>query len=380
MDMTDLSFDKSAKIERIEWARMPGKRPRPAGKNARLEAHGVNVAPPVARITAGGVSGFGWSVVSPEHARQLIGKSMSELFEPLPVVKREARAIEIPLLDWLGQATKKPVYEIVGNVAAPFSVPCYDTSLYFDDLHIDDHKAAAEFMAAEAAEGLARGHRAFKIKIGRGALHMPLKKGMARDAAIVHAVRKQAGPDATLLVDANNGFNYNLTLQFLQDTSDANLFFIEEPFHEDGELYRRLQEWLDKQGMKTLIADGEGDYSRHLLDWALRGHVDVLQYDIFQPGFSYWLELAPTLHGHGIKAAPHHYGNMIGNHVSAHLGAAVDDFLFAEWDEAQAEGIDTSGWTIKDGRAHVPTRPGFGLGLEDKHFARRVRDEGFTVS
>jgi L-alanine-DL-glutamate epimerase-like enolase superfamily enzyme len=378
--MADIEFDRAAKIERIEWARIPGKRPRPAGKNARLEAHGVNVNPPIARIVAGGASGFGWSVVSPEHAQKLIGRTIGEMFDPLPVVKREFRAIEIPLLDWLGRATKKPVYEIVGNVPAPLAVPCYDTSLYFDDLHIDDHKAAADFMAAEAAEGLARGHRAFKIKVGRGALHMPLAEGMTRDAAIVHAVRNQAGPDASLLVDANNGFNFNLTTQFLTETADAKLLFIEEPFHEDGELYRRLREWLNKKEMKTLIADGEGDYSRHLLDWALSDRVDVLQYDIFQPGFSHWLELAPTLHGHGIKAAPHHYGNMVGNHVSCHLAAALDGFLFAEWDEAQAAGIDTTAWAIKDGKVLVPDRPGFGLEFDEKAYAKRVAEEGFAVS
>src|SRR5687768_10287025 len=176
--MADIEFDRAAKIERIEWARIPGKRPRPAGKNARLEAHGANVSPPIARIVAGGVSGFGWSVVSPEHAQKLIGRAIGEMFEPLPVVKREFRPIEIPLLDWLGRASKKPVYEIVGNVPAPFSVPVYDTSLYFDDLHIAEHREAADFMAKEAAEGLARGHRAFKIKVGRGALHMPLAEGM----------------------------------------------------------------------------------------------------------------------------------------------------------------------------------------------------------
>ena len=183
-----------------------------------------------------------------------------------------------------------------------------------------------------------------------------------------------------LLVDANNGFNMNLTKQFLEDTAGAKLFFIEEPFHEDGELYRRLHEWIAQKDMKTLIADGEGDYSRHLLEWALQDRVDVLQYDIFNPGFSHWLELAPTLHGHGIKAAPHHYGNLVGNHVSCHLAAALDGFLFAEWDEAKADGLDASAWSIKDGKALVPDRAGFGLDLDEPFYAKRVKEEGFVVS
>ena len=57
--------------------------------------------------------------------------------------------------------------------------------LYFDDLHLESTGAAAECIAGEAREGYARGHRAFKIKVGRGARHMPLETGTERDIAVV---------------------------------------------------------------------------------------------------------------------------------------------------------------------------------------------------
>ena len=57
-----------------------------------------------------------------------------------------------------------------------FRAPCYDTSLYIDDLHLEDDGEAATLIASEAMEGAGRGHTAFKIKVGRGAMHMPLKK------------------------------------------------------------------------------------------------------------------------------------------------------------------------------------------------------------
>ncbi len=373
--MAELNFDRAAKIERIEWVRLTARRPRPAGKNARLGAHGINVSVPVARLTAGGVNGYGWSVVSREDAKKLIGKTVGELFtDKLPIVRREFRPIEIPLLDWLGRATKRPVYAIVNpDVKAPFAVPCYDTSLYFDDLHLADHAGGAEFMAKEAAEGVAKGHKAFKIKIGRGGMHMPVMEGMARDMAIVNAIRKEVGPEATLLVDANNGYNLNLAKQFLEGTEESKLHFIEEAFHEDGELYRHLSEWIAKRDMKTLIADGEGDYSQHLLGWAKRGWVDVLQYDIFIPGFSFWLELVPELHAQGIGAAPHHYGTMLGNFVGPHLAAGVPSWQFAEYDEAKADGIDTSAYRIDAGRVMVPENPGFGVEFDERLFLERVR-------
>ncbi|HEV2294690.1 MAG TPA: enolase C-terminal domain-like protein [Tepidisphaeraceae bacterium] len=382
MAAAELDFDRGATIVRIDWVRLTARRPRAAGKNARLPEHGIDVSVPVARLTAGGVSGYGFSVVSEEHGKSLIGKTVGELFaQTLPIVRREFRPIEIPLLDWLGRATKRPVYQIVNpEVKAPFAVPCYDTSLYFDDLHLPDHDAAGALMAKEAAEGVAKGHRAFKVKIGRGAMHMPLMDGMARDIAVVNAIRKEIGPEAKLLVDANNGYNLNLTKMFLEGTESSKLHFIEEPFHEDGELYRHLSEWMAKREMRTLIADGEGDYSQRLLDWAKRGWVDVLQYDIFIPGFSFWLELVPQLHAQGIGAAPHHYGTMLGNYVAPHLAAGVPTWQFAEYDEAKADGIDTSGYRIDAGRIVVPEKPGFGLEFDERFFLDRVQASGWATS
>ena len=74
-------------------------------------------------------------------------------------------------------------------------------------------------IAAEAQEGYAWGHRAFKIKVGRGARHMELTAGLQRDIAVVHAVRAAVGENATLMMDANNGYNLNLAKQLLRATA-----------------------------------------------------------------------------------------------------------------------------------------------------------------
>lgn len=41
------------------------------------------------------------------------------------------------------------------------TVPCYDSTLYFDDLHIADDKAAVEWMRREALEGRDRDETVF---------------------------------------------------------------------------------------------------------------------------------------------------------------------------------------------------------------------------
>ena len=99
----------------------------------------------------------------------------------------------------MGKQLGQPVYGVaagfVGKSApAALRVPCYDTSLYLDDLHLADQDAAVALLTDEAQQGYVRGHRHFKIKVGRGARHLPLEAGTQRDIAIIHAVRAVAGP------------------------------------------------------------------------------------------------------------------------------------------------------------------------------------------
>jgi L-alanine-DL-glutamate epimerase-like enolase superfamily enzyme len=341
------------------------------------------VSPPIARLTTDeGVAGFGWSRVSQEQAAAWVGLELNELFEPTCGVREPYTAIEYPLWDLVGQLAGQPVYELVGgeqSVGGGYRVRCYDTSLYMDDLCLADDDAAAELIAAEALEGAARGHRGFKIKVGRGGMHMPLLEGTRRDICVVRAVREAVGPDATIMVDANNGYNLNLTKWVLEETADADVYWIEEAFHEDGRLYAALKEWMSARGIDTAIADGEGAASPHLLDWARDGLIDVVQFDIRRPGFTRWLELGPKLDAWGVRSAPHHYGGVYGNYATAHVAAAIDGFEAVEWDEATVPGLDGSTYRIADGCVEVPRRPGFGLELDTVLYGRAVEENGFRV-
>jgi L-alanine-DL-glutamate epimerase-like enolase superfamily enzyme len=382
MNLTQI--DRRARLERIEWARLPGRRPRAVGKNARLpHDHGRDVAPPLARVMIGGTPGIGWSMIRRETAQRLLGTSVGEMLDEQDRIKAEYRGIEFPLLDWLGRGPGHPVYGLINPEllnGAALQVPCYDTSLYMDDLgRAGSDAEAVKILQQEAAEGLQRGHLAFKMKIGRGARHMPPVEGLKRDIAVVNGVRETIGAQSTLLVDANNGLTLNQAIEFLRETASSRLAWLEEPFHEDPPLYAALRDWMKSNQVHTLLADGEGDASPHLLQWAKEGIVDVLQYDIFSPGFTRWLELAGEINPKGVKAAPHHFGAILGNFCMPHLAPALAGFLFVEWDEATIDGLDVSAYRIADGRIEVPNRPGFALELDAAHFAGRVRDGGWAV-
>jgi L-rhamnonate dehydratase len=374
------------KVISIEWAELEGRRPRHAGSNARLGDHGFTVKLPIARITVeDGSRGWGFCRLDKESARQFLGKHLSDLFSMESGATAAGLPLDFPLWDLVGQMEKRPVYQLAAAMAGmsaadPFIVPCYDTSLYFDDLHLADTAQAADLLAAEAAEGFERGHRHFKIKVGRGARHLPLEEGTQRDIAIVHAIRQAVGPEARLMLDANNGYNLNLTKRVLAETAGCKIFWMEEAFHEDNLLYADLKEWMAAQQLSVLIADGEGQASPSLLEWAHMGMVDVIQYDIFSYGFTPWLALGRQLDGWGVRTAPHHYGRHLGNFVSAHLAAAIQGFTFVEWDEVETTGVESRAYRIDEGQVVVPNEPGFGLLLDEERFEEAVAQRGYALS
>ena len=370
------------RIDRIEWGMLEGNRPRSAGCNARLGVLGSRIHMPIVRLTTvDGATGFGISWAKPAQCEKLIGASMDSLFDTKTGVLPEGLAFEFPLWDLMGQKAGQPVYALACSIAGTESpdalkAPCYDTSLYFDDLHLSTTEESAHMMADEAQQGLSRGHRNFKIKVGRGARHLPLLEGTERDIAIIHAIREAAGPAAVLMIDANNGYNLNLTKQVLEETADCSLYWIEEAFHEDPVLYRDLRAWLNEKGLGVLIADGEGEASNNLLAWAREQLIDVIQYDIYGHGFTRWLETGKRLDAWNIRSAPHHYGSHYGNYAVCHLAAALKNFTFVEWDEATTHGLVAAEYNIEAGYVHVPNSAGFGLHLDDAIFGRAVTEGG----
>jgi L-alanine-DL-glutamate epimerase-like enolase superfamily enzyme len=373
------------RIRSIELARLEGKRPRHAGANARLGDHGPVARVPMARITTDdGAVGVGLSRGSREQAQDLVGQPLSAVFADAVGAQGPGLPFEFPLWDLVAKRAGVPVYALTAaangrSIPAEHRVAAYDTTLLIDDLHLADDNAAAALIADEARAGWARGHRAFKIKVGRGARHMPLDAGTRRDVAVVRAVRAAVGPDARLMLDANNGYNLNLTKRVLAETASDKVFWMEEPFHEDPVLFRDLRDWIRAEGLATFIADGEGSAAPALLDWARDGLLDVIQYDIVNPGMTRWLPIARQLDGWGSRTAPHHYGTWFGNYAGCHLAPAAANFMMVEWEEASVPGFDGSDYRIEDGIVSVPASPGFGLRLDDTMFRDAVARDGFVA-
>jgi L-alanine-DL-glutamate epimerase-like enolase superfamily enzyme len=179
-----------------------------AGKNARLDVHGDRGRDRMLRIYAtAGVEGLGNCAIDKQQAAELLGKNVRQFFSQSERrVTGPFGAGTMPMWDLAGKLLKRPAYQLFGEVHAE-RVPVYDGSIYFADLLPQYADRWQHRFREEIDLGLKLGHRAFKIKLGRGFKWMPRAEGDQRDVEVVKLIRQHAGPDILLGVDANNGYD-----------------------------------------------------------------------------------------------------------------------------------------------------------------------------
>ena len=228
---------------------MHSPRPRDIGFNSRKGAHGPVVHDSVVRVhTASGAAGVGWSGLERADAESLVGRRLGELFRLPDGSLADGAEIDLPLWDLAARLQGVPLYRLLGGRGSR-AVELYDGSIYIDDLDADDAQAR-EIFREEVRTGYRYGYRNFKIKIGRGARWMPTAAGLKRDLLVIHTVREEAGPDAKIMVDANNGGTLNSTKDTLDACADARIYWFEEPFGEDPELNADLRRFIRDRGLR----------------------------------------------------------------------------------------------------------------------------------
>jgi len=366
---------KDIKITRIVSFDLVGRRIKLAGKNSRLDVHGDQSTNRMIRLyTDAGVEGFGQCRGDEKALSPLLGRSLSDLFRP------DEKAMAIPegigtmaFWDLLGKVNKRPVYALLADTG-PRHVPTYDGSIYFADLLPQYADRWQDRFREEIDMGLKRGHRTFKVKIGRGAKWMPTEEGFERDKTVLKTIRQHAGPDVAIGVDMNNGYDLDRTQRLLSDLPDIDLAWIEEPFPEQVDQDLELKAFIKDHRRKTLLADGEtqGQLEPYRPFMEARA-IDVFQGDMNHFGMEGILKEAAMARGFGLQIAPHNWGSLIGFYAMLHVGCAVTNFYLAENDPLDTDVLIADGYTIKDGLATVPESPGFGLKIHEGRFAAAVK-------
>lgn len=337
--------------------------------------------------TNDGTLGWGagsWATTTAEEASGVLNQNPFDLLNPEDGVVAEFRGLENALWDTIGKILGKPAYQLIGNDVFSNGLPAYDSTIYFNDLLYETKTEGIKRIENDVKNSLANGFTACKMKIGRGNHLMERSAGLKRDIELVQLARSTAGEEFNILVDANNAYTYDEVITFLNETSDCNVFWIEEMFEEDVELYRNLKAFIQEKGLKTLIADGE-TRTRAPLEFYdpffEAGVIDVIQHDMKGLGVTGWRRLADMAATHNVKCAPHNWGSLLGFFLSLQFAKTIPHFLYGEVATLTSDVIDTSGYGFTDGTFTVPEMPGLGLELnQDVYDAKYAGKEDWQLS
>jgi L-rhamnonate dehydratase len=363
------------KITRIVRFDLVSRRDKVAGKNSRLDVHGDTATDPMIRVfTGAGVEGIGQCRADEKTLSPLLGRSLSDLFRPAEMAMAAPAGVgTMALWDLLGKARGKPVYELLGG-KGPRRVPAYDGSIYFADLLPQYADRWQDRFKEEIDMGLRRGHRAFKVKIGRGARWMEAEQGFARDKEVLKTIRGHVGPGVLLGVDMNNGYDLGRTLRLLSDLPGIDLAWIEEPVPEQVDQDLELKAFIQSHKLKTLVADGETQEALEPMRPFMEARaIDVFQGDMNRFGVEGIMQEAAMARRFGLQVAPHNWGSLIGFYSMLHIGRAIGNFYRAENDPVATDVLKADGYAIQDGLVTVPDSPGFGLRIDEERFAATIK-------
>jgi L-alanine-DL-glutamate epimerase-like enolase superfamily enzyme len=351
-------------IEKENSYKIRTRYPRLVGKNSQFEEHGYGRELFVREIiTDKGAKGWGLTNLMPHEHKSIIGKKLSDLFDPEQgILDDSLKELDYALHDLAGVILGKPVYEMVGGKGKP-SVPCYDAGIYFDDISPTPQSGSVEAIVENCRHDTQYGYTDFKLKVGRGYKWMDSEEGLARDIEVTRAVREEF-PDAKILVDANDAYDCDGFLQYFDGVADCSLYWIEEPFKENYDDLCRLKEALEKKSPDTLIADGE---SRPDVDAVLKlaeqKLIDVLLFDIQGMGFSWWRQIMPRVEETPALISPHCWDLQLKTCYAAQIVAGLGRPSIIEGVFGDTEGIDMTGYSLTDGLLNLPDKPGFGMDL-----------------
>lgn len=276
--------------------------------------------------------------------RSLSGHSRGMLVEGIA-------GVDTALWDLKGKAAGRPVSALLGGRVRS------RLSAYASSVMVREPEA----MAADAAEVVARGFRALKVKIGTG---------VESDAAVIRGVRRAVGDAVDLMVDANGAYRAAEAIDLIRRIDDCRITWFEEPVPPDDlEGYRRI-----RAATTMRLAAGEGEFTRFgVRDVLAADAVDVIQPDVARAGgISETRKITELAATHHVAYAPHvGFSSIVCVAATLQLAAAAPNFLTYECmytanplRERLAVTALGGPAQLDDGRVPVPQGPGLGLELD----------------
>lgn len=266
-------------------------------------------------------------------------------------------AIDIALWDIAGKAAGQPIHKLLGGMGRT-RVPAYASSInWLDDATVE----------AEAVAALKAGFREIKVKLGH-----PLKDALAR----AKFVRKLAGDDVALYVDANWAYDVDDALIVGRALADLGYGFFEEPIApHDRAGYRRLA-----QHLPIRLAAGESDYvASEALAMLQERSLGLIQPDVTRSGgITETWRIAELAAAFNTAYAPHvGWSGAICVAASLQLAAAAETLRTFECmvyanplRDSFTHPVVGEGSQLVDGQLSVPQGPGLGIEIDRDMLAR----------
>jgi L-alanine-DL-glutamate epimerase-like enolase superfamily enzyme len=212
----------------------------------------------------------------------------------------------------------------------------------------------SEKMAAAARRNRKAGYRTIKIKTGSNA------------KAELDAIRviREENPDLRLKLDANQGWKLTEALRFLDEAAKYDIYVVEQPldsrdFKGSAELRRRISIPV----MLDEAIHGPADALRAISE----GAADYINIKLLKTGGLYpAAQIAVIAAAAGIGCQIGTLSTSIGSGAAVHLVHAHPVIGLPEvaWPDRLREN-PAAGFTVKDGFADVPNKPGLGLVVND---------------
>ena len=358
---------KKHKITRAERFKFSYNWPRHVGKNARKGNHGQYHSDDAFKLyTDQGATGrgLGRKDLRDDELLKLEGKFVSELISPEFGISEELNIyLDLALHDLMGVILDKPVYQLIGHYGIK-DTSIYSGMIYFDELEHQGKVGGIDKILENCNWDIEYGYQQLKIKIGRSGKWYSHVDGMKMDIEVIKQINN-AFPNITLLVDSNDKYTLQDTINFLKGIGDIPLLWVEEPFREDYEEGKKLRKWMDENGFKnTLYADGEANRDHQLcLRMGIEDIMNVYLADIRSFGFSRWRKLMGELKSYGMLASPHAFGSMLKTHYITHVAAAFGNIVTIEGVTCLSDDVDFGNYKIINGKISVSDEPGFGMKL-----------------
>ncbi len=277
--------------------------------------------------------------------------------------------LEVALWDIVGKASGKPVYKILG--AYRDKIPAYAAT---------SRLLQAEQHVSQVLELAEMGFKAVKLR-----LHRPDPR---EDLAVVQAVRKAAGDDLMIIVDANQNhksINYHhwsrqTALNMARELQDLDVYFLEEP------LPRRDFDGLAElaASVEMPIAGGEHACNVHeFKEHILRDTYDILQPDVIlgDIGITGTRKIAVIADCFGKQIVPHVCGlGSFALNFPAMLQAVatIENCPMIEYPfDPPILTVETQQLILrepliidKSGQVSLPDKPGIGVEIDEDRLSR----------